>query len=93
MAWAQMAAERLVSLSLLSGYPTISVKFLKKKMYVCMYVCIYEYTPDTPQEGIRSHYRWLWATMWLLGIELMTSGRAVSALNRWAFSPAPSVKF
>jgi hypothetical protein len=20
---------------------------------------------DTPEEGIRSHYRWLWATMWL----------------------------
>ena len=26
--------------------------------------------------------------MWLLGIELMTSGRAVSALNHWAISPA-----
>jgi hypothetical protein len=21
---------------------------------------------DTPEEGIRSHYRWLWASMWLL---------------------------
>jgi hypothetical protein len=28
---------------------------------------------DTPEEGIRSHYRWLWATMWLLGIELRSS--------------------
>ena len=44
----------------------------------------------TPEEGIRSHYRWLWATMWLLGIELRTSGRAVSALNHWAISPAQS---
>jgi hypothetical protein len=26
--------------------------------------------------------------MWLLGIELRTSGRAVSALNHWAISPA-----
>ena len=26
--------------------------------------------------------------MWLLGIELRTSGRAVNALNRWANSPA-----
>jgi hypothetical protein len=26
--------------------------------------------------------------MWLLGIKLRTSGRAVSALNRWAISPA-----
>ena len=27
--------------------------------------------------------RWLWATMWLLGTELKTSGRAASACNRW----------
>jgi hypothetical protein len=39
---------------------------------------------DTPEEGIGSHYRWLWAATWLLGIELRTSGGAVSALNRWA---------
>jgi hypothetical protein len=26
-------------------------------------------------------YRWLWATLWLLGIEPMTSGGAVSAHN------------
>ena len=45
----------------------------------------------TPEEGVRSHYRWLWATTWLLGIELRTSGRAViSALNHCANSPAPS---
>ena len=30
----------------------------------------------------------LWATMWLLGIELRISGRADSALNSWAISPA-----
>jgi hypothetical protein len=29
--------------------------------------------------------------MWLLGIELRTSGRAFSALNHWAISPAPSL--
>jgi hypothetical protein len=40
-----------------------------------------------------SHYRWLWATMWLLGIELRTSGRATSALNCWAISPAPETPF
>jgi hypothetical protein len=28
------------------------------------------------------------ATMWLLGFELRTSGRAVSALNGWTISPA-----
>ena len=46
----------------------------KKKIYlfyvydfsVCMYTCM-------PKEGI---VRWLWATTWLLGIELTTSGRA-----------------
>jgi hypothetical protein len=43
---------------------------------------------DMPEEDSRSHYRWLWATMWLLGIEFRTSGRAVSALNHWAISPA-----
>jgi hypothetical protein len=31
--------------------------------------------------------------MWLLGIELRTSGRAVSALNHWAISPAPNIFF
>jgi hypothetical protein len=35
------------------------------------------------------HYRWLWATMWFLGFELRTFGRAVSALTHWAISPAP----
>ena len=43
---------------------------------------------DTPEEGIRSHYRWLWTTTWLLGFELRTFRRAVSALNRWVISPA-----
>jgi hypothetical protein len=27
---------------------------------------------DTPENAIKSHYRWLWATMWVLGIELRT---------------------
>jgi hypothetical protein len=36
---------------------------------------------DTAEDNIRSHYRWLWATMWLLGIDLRTSGRVVSVLN------------
>jgi hypothetical protein len=43
---------------------------------------------DTPEEGTESHYRWMRATMWLLGFELKTSGRAVSAVNHWAISPA-----
>jgi hypothetical protein len=42
-----------------------------------------------PVEGVISHYGWLWATMWLLGFELWTFGRAVSVLTGWAISPAP----
>jgi hypothetical protein len=48
---------------------------------------------DTPEEDIESHYRWFWVTMWLLGIELRTSGRAVSALSYWAISPAHNSPF
>jgi hypothetical protein len=54
-----------------------------------MYVSTLSLSSDTPEEGIRSHYRWLRATTWLLGIELRTSERAVSALNLNAISPAP----
>jgi hypothetical protein len=43
---------------------------------------------DTPEEGIRSPYGWLWDTMWLLGFELRTFRRAICALNHWAISPA-----
>jgi hypothetical protein len=53
-----------------------------------MYVNILLLSSDTPEEGIRSHYRWLWATMSLLGIELRTSEVVVSALNCWAIFPA-----
>jgi hypothetical protein len=49
-----------------------------------MYMSTLYLSLDTPEEHIRSHYRWLWATRWLLGIELCTSGRAVSALHPWA---------
>ena len=58
-------------------------------VYECP-ICMYTYTPE---EGIGSHYRWLWATMWLLRIELRSSGRTVRALNRWALSPAPIIRF
>ena len=36
-------------------------------------------------------HRWLWAFMWLLGIELRTFRRALSALTHWAISPAPTL--
>jgi hypothetical protein len=46
---------------------------------------------DTPEEGVRFCYGWLWATMWLLGFELRTFRRAVGVPTRWAILPAPSV--
>ena len=61
--------------------------FFKKRFISCMWVhccCL-----QTHQKRVLNpHYRWLWATMWLLRIKLRTSGRAVSALNRWAISLA-----
>jgi hypothetical protein len=66
--------------------------FKKKELFIYfMDVSILYLSSDTPEESIRSHYRWLWATMWLLGIELKTSEDhwTVSALNLWASSPAP----
>jgi hypothetical protein len=51
----------------------------------CIYSSMSEEAPDLIIE--------LWATMWLLGFELRTSKRAVSAPNRWAISPAPSSLF
>jgi hypothetical protein len=47
----------------------------------------------TPEEGVRSHHGWLWATMWLLEFELRTFRRAVNAFNRWAISLAPPPQF
>ena len=61
-------------------------KFLKIYLFnLCVWV--HCHSSDTPEGGIRSHYRWLWVTMWLLGMELRTSGREDSARNRWAISP------
>jgi hypothetical protein len=75
------------------------LKFLKK--YLRIYLCIYlfnvcEYTVAIfrhTRRGHPIHYRWLWATMWLLRIELKTSRRTVSVLNHWAISPAPILPF
>jgi hypothetical protein len=38
-----------------------------------MYVSTLSLSSDTPEKDIKSHYRWLLVTMWLLGIELRTS--------------------
>jgi hypothetical protein len=49
-----------------------------------MYMSTLSLSSDIPEEGIRSHYRWLF-----LGIELRTFGRVGSAFNCCTISPAP----
>ena len=56
-----------------------------------MYTVFFLHISYRPEESTRSHYRWLWATMWLLEIELRTFWRAGNALNLWAISPAPKL--
>ena len=54
-------------------------------------ICKYTVFSCVQTHHKRSYYRWFWATKQLLGLELWTFGRAVSALNRWAISPASHV--
>jgi hypothetical protein len=70
-----------------------SSSFLFLRFSNLFYMSTLMLSSDTPEEHMGSHYRWLWVTMWLVGIELRTSGRAVSALNHWVISPASSVPF
>jgi hypothetical protein len=74
-------------------YNTLRFSFLLLLIiiiYLFLYVSTLSLSLDTSEEGIRSHYIWLWATMQLLGLELRTSGRAISVLNRCAIFPACS---
>ena len=66
------------------------VYFLLRFIYL-LYVSPLQLSSDTPEKGVRSHHRWLWATMWLLGFELGTFWRSVSTLNCWAITPAPTL--
>lgn len=66
---------------------------LKRQIYIvciqcsaCMYVCV-------PEESTKSHYRWLWVTCGLLGIDPQTSRRTESVLNLWTTSPAWNIIF
>jgi hypothetical protein len=53
---------------------------------ICKYtVAVFRYSWRGSQLSL-----WLWVTMWLLGFELRTLGRAVGALYHWAISPAHS---
>ena len=82
--WSFYSVIFLLYCSKVSSYS--SLFFLRYIYFTCMNTLLL--FSDTPEEATDPHYRWLWATMWLLGIELRTSGRAVSALNLWAISPA-----
>jgi hypothetical protein len=65
--------------------------FFLKNYFILFYFILFYFiymstlllSSDTPEEEIGWYHRWL------LGIELRTSGRAVSALNLRAISPAP----
>ena len=57
------------------------IEFFKDLFIYFMYVSTLSLSLETREKDIRSLYRWLLATMWLLGIEVRTSGRAVSAPN------------
>ena len=64
-------------------YPPLALKYL---FYLC------EYTVAVFRQNRRGNltlYRWLWAIMWLLGIELRTSEGAVSTLNCWTIISSP----
>lgn len=58
--------------------------------YVWVLYLIHMVYTTMPEENDRSPYRWLWAIMWLVGIELRTSGRALSTLNHRLISLALS---
>ena len=62
-----------------------------KDLFIIITKCTVAVFGYNRRENVRSHCRWLWATMWLLGSELRTFGREVGALNHWAISPAPDL--
>jgi hypothetical protein len=67
----------------------ILILFLKKDLCIYLhYRSLQTHQKRAFPNRSRSHYRWLGATLCLLGVELRTSGKAVSALNRQAISLA-----
>lgn len=53
----------------------VFVCFLRFIYFLYVYKCSFCMCTCVPEKGIRSHYRWSWATIWFLGIELRTSWR------------------
>jgi hypothetical protein len=81
-------AETTTTISYIAFSSPFPLKKKKRFIYLFIYLFIYfiymsilYLSSGTLEETIRSHYRWLRVTMWLLGIELWTSGRAVRVLN------------
>jgi hypothetical protein len=68
------------------------VTFFFRFIYL-LYVSTLLLSSDTPEEGVRSRYGWLWATMWLLGFELRTFGRAVGCSYPLSHLTSPQVTF
>lgn len=65
----------------------------------CLHVCVH-HVCQVPMEAGRScqmlynwSYRWLYDTVWVLGIESGSCERAVSALSHRAISAAPGLTF
>lgn len=58
----------------------INLLFYVHWYYACRYVCV----------GVSWNYRQLWAAKCMLGFELRSSGRVISALSCWVISPDPS---
>lgn len=64
--------------------------FFKDLFIHVFYICML--SSCTSEEGIKSHYRWLWATMWWLGIKFRIS-RMSSILNCWSIFPGHLILF
>ena len=62
--------------------------FLDLFIYYVYTRVLYLHVHQHTRRGHQIHYRWLWATRWLLGVELRPSERVAGALKCWAISPA-----
>ena len=88
------ASHPLILFSVLYGWLPLLSCFLKKYSFIlCILFILYVYYL------FYVHCHWLQShqiplqMVWLLGIELRTSGRVVSALNSWVISPASLLRF
>ena len=83
--WALEPSLAMSACTSLAGVHFLLSFFFFFKIYLFI---MYSVLPAYQKRAPRWHYKWLWATMWLLEIELRTSRDTVSAFNLWAISPA-----